>query len=75
MRESLAGKKRYNKPVNMEWVYQEIDKGRTVKSVAEELQVSESTLRRRHHEYQSQLQAEEEMKLDKNGFLLPPESL
>lgn len=72
MRKRLAGKKRYNKLVDMEWVYQELDKGRTVKSVAEELQISESTLRRRHHEYQAQLQIEEEVKMDENEFLLPP---
>lgn len=49
----LAGKKRHNKIIDMEWVYAQLDNGRTVKSVAEELQVSESTLRRRHKEYQA----------------------
>lgn len=49
------GKPRYNKKIDMEWVYQQIDSGRTVKSVADELQVSESTLHRRHKEYQNSL--------------------
>ena len=48
---------RHNKTVDMEWVYAELDKGRTVKNVAQELKISESTLRRRHKEYQSNILA------------------
>lgn len=70
IRPNLAGKKRHNKEINMEWVYEQIDSGRPVKSVAEELGVSDTTLRRRHREYQetitngSQPQAEDEFELD-----------
>lgn len=59
-RMKLAGNKRHNKEINMEWVYTELDKGRTVKSVAQELQVSESTLRRRHKEYQESKNSDDE---------------
>lgn len=51
-RKQLASNRRYRKQVDMEWVYKELDGGRTIKSVAEELGISVSTLRRRHNEYQ-----------------------
>lgn len=54
-RTKLASANRHNKDVDMDWVYSELDKGRTVKSVAQELKISESTLRRRHKEYQSNI--------------------
>lgn len=56
IRPNLAGKKRHNKEIDMEWVYTQIDSGRPVKSVAEELGVSDTTLRRRHREYQAAIQ-------------------
>ena len=49
-RTHLASKKHHRKQIDMEWVYKELDEGRTIKSVAEELQISVSTLRRRHSE-------------------------
>lgn len=52
LREKLVSKRANHKEINMEWVYEELDKGRTVKSLAQELGVSETTLRRRHKEYQ-----------------------
>lgn len=45
------------KKIDMEWVYKEIDNGRSVKSIAAELGVSETTIRRRHHDYQQSLEA------------------
>lgn len=72
---NLASKKRHNKQIDMQRVYKELDNGRTVKSVAEELGVSESTLRRRHKEYQENLsqkmkkQKEEEEKEEDCDFL------
>lgn len=56
---TLAGNYRYNKAIDMEWVYAQLDSGRTVKSVAQDLKVSESTLRRRHKEYQKEVRKEE----------------
>lgn len=58
-RSKLAGKRRH-KSVDMEWVYSGLDSGRTVKEVAGELGISESTLRRRHREYQDEIRAEKE---------------
>ena len=52
LREKLVSKRANHKEIDMEWVYEELDKGRTVKSLAQELGVSETTLRRRHKEYQ-----------------------
>ena len=48
----------------MEWVYKELDGGRTIKSVAEELQISVSTLRRRHSEYQQRIKIENAKKVE-----------
>lgn len=59
-RKYLVGrKKRHTKPIDMEWVYRQIDSGRTARSVADELGVSESTLHRRHKEYQETIQQTE----------------
>lgn len=44
------------KQIDMPRVYEELDAGRSVKSVAEEWGVSPSTLYRRHREYQSGLE-------------------
>lgn len=46
------GRKRKEKPVDMDYVYGQIDTGRTEKEVARELGVSVSTLQRRHRRYQ-----------------------
>ena len=46
--------------VDMEWVYGQIDGGRTVSDVARELQISCATLRRRHLEYQKSLKSSSE---------------
>ena len=48
----------------MEWVYKELDGGRTIKSVAAELQISVSTLRRRHSEYQQCIKTENAKKVE-----------
>lgn len=58
-RSKLAGKRRH-KTVDMEWTYAELDSGKTVKEVAQELNISESTLRRRHKEYQKEIEIEKE---------------
>lgn len=44
------------KQVDMEKVYKALDSGRSVKSVADEWQVSTSTLYRRHREYQAEIE-------------------
>lgn len=59
-RKTLKNGKGGKKIVNMEKVYQQLDSGRSVKSVAEEWGVSPSTLYRRHQEYQRKLAMEEE---------------
>lgn len=48
---------RTSKFIDMEYVYQQIDRGRTVKDLAEELGVSRSTIRRRHIQYQEEARA------------------
>ena len=58
-RSKLAGKRRH-KTVDMEWTYAELDSGKTVKEDAQELNISESTLRRRHKEYQKEIEIEKE---------------
>lgn len=59
-RKTLKNGKGGKKIVDMEKVYQQLDSGRSVKSVAEEWDVSPSTLYRRHQEYQRKLAMEEE---------------
>lgn len=54
-RKTLKNGKGSRKPIDMKKVYQELDSGRSVQSVAEEWGVSPSTLYRRHHEYQAGL--------------------
>ena len=69
----VGGKKRYTKSIDMEWVYKQIDSGRTARSVAEELGVSESTLYKRHKEYQAtdiQTQTETATPTTENDFEL-----
>ena len=43
--------------IDMEKVYREIDAGKTIAQVAKGLGCSESTLRRRHREYQKKVDA------------------
>lgn len=62
-RKQLASNRRYRKQVDMEWVYKELDGGRTIKSVAEELGISVSTLRRRHNEYQEMIKEENRLEI------------
>lgn len=70
-RAQLASDRRHTKLIDMEWVYQELDRGRTIKNVAEELNISVSTLRRRHSEYQEAVREEnrleQESKKDEQG--------
>lgn len=54
-RKTLKNGRGSRKPIDMQKVYQELDSGRSVQSVAEEWGVSPSTLHRRHHEYQAGL--------------------
>ncbi len=55
-------KNKAGETVDMEWVYGQIDEGRTVSDVAKELQISCATLRRRHLEYQELLKNSKEEK-------------
>ena len=65
-RERLVMKRtKENIKVDMEWVYKELDSGRTEKSVAKELGISETTLRRRHKTYQEELRIKEEQEKEK----------
>lgn len=60
-REYLSGKgRRGMKLIDMEYVYRQVDLGRTVKEVAEELGVSVRTLQRRHEKYQEEARQMEE---------------
>lgn len=45
--------------IDMEKVYRMLDKGMTVADVAADMGVSQSTLRRRHSEYQKQIEVME----------------
>ncbi|WP_168354711.1 helix-turn-helix domain-containing protein [Hominisplanchenecus murintestinalis] len=54
-REYLSGKgRRGMKMIDMEYVYRQIDFGRTVKEIAEEMEVSVRTLQRHHKKYQEE---------------------
>lgn len=55
-RKTLKNGKGSKKPVDMQKVYQALDSGRSIQSVADEWQVSKATLYRRHHEYQAELE-------------------
>lgn len=68
-RKSLCGESRHRpkKVVDMELVYQDLNRGMTLESVAKKHEVSASTLRRRHKEYQNEIESMEE-----NGYELPP---
>lgn len=53
-RRTLNDKKGKSKPIDMDYVYGQIDLGRTVSDVAKELGVSTKTLQRRHKKYQEE---------------------
>ncbi len=53
LKNGIGGKKL----IDMEKVYQKLDTGRSVESVAKEYGVSKSTLYRRHAEYQERMEA------------------
>lgn len=57
-RDTLKNGKRGKKDIDMEKVYELLDSGKTVKEVAKQFEVSESTLYRRHKEYQQILESE-----------------
>ena len=53
-REFLCGRRvRKPKPINMENVYRDFDKGMSMEQVTQKYEVSESTLRRHHKKYQA----------------------
>ena len=52
MHTGFSGRNKLRKEIDMAYVYREIDRGRTLKSLSKELGVSRSTLYRRHHRYQ-----------------------
>lgn len=56
-RKTLTNRSHPKRLIDMEAVYRQLDSGRSVKSVAEEWDVSISTLYRRHNEYQKELEA------------------
>lgn len=70
-RDNLVGKKgRRKKKIDLEEVYRMIDQGMTVREAAGQIGVSETTLRRRHAEYQEEIRKSEmEMEME------PPEDI
>ena len=57
-REFLCGKRvRTKKNLNMEKIYQDFDNGMSWEAVCKKYDASESTIRRRHKEYQEQVKA------------------
>lgn len=62
-RKSLSNGNRGKKLIDMEKVYRQLDSHRSVKDVAAEWGVSESTLYRRHREYQAEVKAMKEQDL------------
>lgn len=53
----LTNGSRGKKLIDMPYVYSQLDKGRPLWEIAEELQVSRSTIYRRHKEYQAMVKA------------------
>lgn len=53
-RKALDGGKRRAKPIDMDYVYGQMDLGRTAGNIAGELGVSVKTLQRRHKKYQEE---------------------
>ncbi len=56
-RKNLSNGRHGRKEIDMEYVYAQIDSGKKVKAVADELGVSTSTLNRRHKEFQERMKA------------------
>jgi len=79
IRKKLCGKRSRQKVfIDMEWVYRELDKGRTRQDVAGELGVHVNTLYSRHRKYQKQLELLENLqKQNENSAMdelpIPPE--
>lgn len=53
-RQNLSRRRYSGRLIDMEYVYHENDRGRTIKDIAKELGVSRSTLRRHHIKYQEE---------------------
>lgn len=53
-RKNLSSRKCSGRQIDMEYVYGENDRGRTIQEIAAELGVSRSTLRRHHIKYQEE---------------------
>lgn len=80
VRKFLTNGSRGKKLINMPYVYQQIDRGRPLQEIAEELGVSRTTIYRRHNEYQEMVKAELAMKeatesLYDEGLLPLPEEI
>ena len=60
MRKTLCNKREKQSAIDMAYVYEQIDAGRSVKSLAEELHVSRTTLYRHHKKYQEEHQDKRE---------------
>lgn len=75
-RRNLCGQ-RAKKLIDMEKVYRQLDNGRSVKDVAKEWGVSESTLRRRHREYQERIKILKKLEQERKEELppLPPDMI
>lgn len=70
VRKYLCGNRsRPKKLIDMEWVYRQLDSGKTRQQVADELEVSVSTLNKRHHKYQKQLKVLNNQKESSNNDL------
>lgn len=54
MRKTLCNNRKKKSGIDMTYVYEQIDAGRSVRSIAEELQVSRTTLYRQHKKYQEE---------------------
>lgn len=63
--------------IDMEKVYRQLDNGRKLKDVAKEWGVSESTLRRRHREYQEWIKTLKNLEQERKEELppLPPDMI
>lgn len=59
-RQSLSNGRHGRKEIDMPYVYGQIDGGRSIKDIADELGVSVRTLNRRHKEYQESIKAKAE---------------
>lgn len=67
IRTSLTNGRTGKKEIDMEQVYDLLDSGKKVKEVAEKFGVSESTLYRKHKQYQLKAQQERKEKLEQDN--------